>query len=87
LVPCRWSLTGWKYVKVDPSDQRFFNSPHRINGQGIYTGNTSPQTKKKMLHILGGDHSSIAERKWIGEDKISVEEIGTTYTKFFSPTK
>jgi hypothetical protein len=42
LVPCRWSLTGWKYVKVEPGDHKFFNSPHRINGQGIYTGNRSP---------------------------------------------
>ena len=83
LVPCRWSLTGWKYVKMDPA----FNSPHRINGQGIYTGNTSPQTKKKMLNILGGDSTGIVERKWIGDDKMSVEEIGTTYSKFFSPTK
>jgi hypothetical protein len=87
LVPCRWSLTGWKYVKVEPGDQKFFNSPHRINGQGIYTGNQSPQTKKKMLNILGGDNTGIVERKWIGDDKMSAEEIGTTYTKFFSPTK
>jgi hypothetical protein len=42
LVPCRWSLTGWKYVKVEPGEHKFFNSPHRINGQGIYTGNRSP---------------------------------------------
>lgn len=39
LVPCRWSLSGWKYVKADPGDHKFFNNPHRINGQGIYTGN------------------------------------------------
>ncbi len=87
LVPCRWSLTGWRYVKVDPAEQKYFSSPHRINGQGIYTGNQSPQTRKKMLNILGGDNSSIVERKWIGDDKMNLEEIGTTYSKFFSPTK
>ena len=44
--------------------------------------------KKKMLNILGGDSSEIAERKWIGGDtKMSAEEIGTSYSKFFSPTK
>lgn len=40
-----------------------------------------------MLNILGGDSSEIVERRWIGADKMSVEEIGTSYSKFFSPTK
>jgi hypothetical protein len=39
-----------------------------------------------MMNILGGDNSGIVERKWIG-DEASIEEIGTTYSKFFSPTK
>ena len=34
LVPCRWSNTGQKYVKEDPSDQRFFSSPIRVNSHG-----------------------------------------------------
>jgi hypothetical protein len=40
-----------------------------------------------MLKILGGDNTSMLERKWIGDEKMGVEEIGTTYSKFFSPTK
>lgn len=34
LVPCRWSNTGWKYVNDDPSNQRFFKSPNRVNSHG-----------------------------------------------------
>jgi hypothetical protein len=85
LVPCRWSLSGWKYVKIDPSDHIFFNSPHRMNGHGIYTGNQSPAQKKKIMDMLGGDTSSFDQRQWIGGPQ--PEEIGTTYAKFFSPTK
>ena len=55
LVPCRWSLSGWKYVKVDPGDVQYFNSPHRINGQGIYSGYQSPSNKKKPQNLLNGD--------------------------------
>lgn len=40
-----------------------------------------------MLNILGGDSASINERKWIGDEKMSAVEIGTSYSKFFSPTK
>jgi len=58
LVPCRWSLSGWKYVKQDPGDHRFFNSPHRVNGQGIYTGNQSPSQQKRIMGTLGKDATS-----------------------------
>lgn len=68
LVPCRWSLSGWKYVKVDPNETKFFSNPHRVNGQGIYTGTQSPAVRKKMLNILGGDTVMLEQRKWIGEE-------------------
>jgi len=86
LVPCRWSLTGWKYVKVDPQEAKYFSNPHRVNGQGIYTGTQSPAVRKKMLNILGGDTVMLEQRKWIGDEAAEVE-VGTTYSKFFSPTK
>jgi hypothetical protein len=85
-VPCRWSLSGWKYVKVDPQEQKFFNSPHRINGQGIYTGNQSPANRKKIMRILGGDQGQIDQRRWMA-DELNADELGTTYSKHFSPTK
>ena len=86
LVPCRWSLTGWKYVKMDPSDHTYFNSPHRVNGQGIYTGNASPENKKKLQNIIGGDNTSFDQRQWM-KDGPNAEESGTTYSKYFSATK
>jgi hypothetical protein len=45
LVPCRWSNTGWKYVKEDPSDQQFFSSPNRVNSHGW-------DSKKKAKSVL-----------------------------------
>jgi hypothetical protein len=57
-----------------------------VNGQGIYTGTQSPAVRKKMLNILGGDTLMLEQRKWIGDEAAEVE-IGTTYSKFFSPTK
>lgn len=86
LVPCRWSLSGWKYVKQDPGDHRFFNSPHRVNGQGIYSGNLSPSSKQKIMNILGGDNTSFDQRQWMN-DTTAPDELGTTYAKHFSPTK
>ena len=35
LVPCRWSNSGWKYVKEEPQSQKFFNSPNRVNTFGF----------------------------------------------------
>lgn len=57
-----------------------------MNGQGIYTGTQSPAVRKKMLNILGGDTVMLEQRKWIG-DEANDEQLGTTYAKFFSPTK
>ena len=34
LVPDRWNPTGWKYVKSDPVNEKFFNSPNKINSVG-----------------------------------------------------
>lgn len=79
LVPCRWSLSGWKYVKVDPTDTKYFSNPHRVNGQGIYTGTQSPAVRKKMLNILGGDTVMLEQRKWIGDEMNNDEKLGTTY--------
>ena len=86
LVPCRWSLSGWKYVKVDPQNQKYFNNPHRFNGQGIYTGHQSPNSQKKMMNILGVDNGNYDQRMWMG-DVVNEDVIETTYSKFFSPTK
>ena len=86
LVPCRWSLTGWKYVKQDPKDQNYFNNPHRINGHGIYGGALSPENRKKMINLLKGDPAALEQRLWM-IDNMNVEEIGTTYAKYFSSTK
>ena len=71
---------------MDPSDHTYFNSPHRVNGQGIYTGNGSPANKKKLQNIIGGDNTSFDQRQWM-KDGPNAEEIGTTYSKYFSATK
>lgn len=34
LVPCRWSSSGWKYVEDEPSEQRFFRNPNKVNIMG-----------------------------------------------------
>lgn len=33
-MPDRWNPTGWKYVKTEPVDKKFFNSPNKINSTG-----------------------------------------------------
>ena len=35
LVPCRWSNSGWKYVEEEPSEQKFFKNPNRVNTMGF----------------------------------------------------
>lgn len=85
LVPCRWSLSGWKYVKMDPGDHKYFNSPHRVNGQGIYTGPQSPSNAKKMQAILlNGDATTFEQRQWGTQNE---EKLSSTYSKHFSPAK
>lgn len=73
-------------MKVDPSDHNYFNSPHRINGHGIYTGHHSPSVKKKMQFLLNGDSTTYDQRQYMG-DTNNKEDLGTTYKKFFSPSK
>lgn len=50
LVPCRWSNTGWKYVNDDPSNQRFFKSPNRVNSHGW--GIEKNQRDRKAKSVL-----------------------------------
>ena len=35
VVPCRWSPSGWKYVKKTPEGNKFFSSPNRYNFHGF----------------------------------------------------
>ena len=34
IVPCRWSNSGWRYTLEDPTEEKYFRSPNRVNRFG-----------------------------------------------------
>ena len=71
LVPCRGSSTGWKYVQMDPSQERFFTNPNRVNSFG-YT-----QQKFFSKNKLGQS----LDREFCPAES----EFQTSYGRFFNP--
>lgn len=45
IVPCRWSNSGWRYTLEDPTEEKYFRNPNRVNRFGHKASNMGTVTK------------------------------------------
>ena len=75
VVPSRWEHSGWRYMFVEPSKDKFLNKPNRINGAfGI--GDQDPRRGSFESSIIqrGGQRSSIADSSRMGPEQTSYHQ-------------
>jgi hypothetical protein len=77
LVPCRWQRSGWKYVKVNPEEHKYFSNPNRVNSQGYSASSLS--NKQPIQKFYGAGVTAIA-RDFDEVDRFA----NTTYGSFFN---
>lgn len=80
LVPCRWAHTGWKYVKAEPSDEKFFTNPNRVNSLGH-------NYMKKANRLQAKRERASSTVKDEAMHYLSQDEFKTSYNRFFDPKK
>ena len=58
-VPSRWELSGFRYVQIDPKEQKYFNSPNKINGAfGMGADDPRRDSLKCESDLLRSNHRS-----------------------------